>query len=398
MNPILNNKIFTADVEVRADRNGRLYLYGSQDVYGNDDYCSKSYHVFSTDDMVNFVDHGESISSDEYLYAPDAIECNGTYYLYYCTSSGREMVAESQNPEGPFINSRHVIGADGDGIDPAVLVDDDGKVYYFWGQFDLRGGELMEDMCTLKPETVNRCIINEREHFFHEGASIRKRNGIYYLVYTDVSSDRATCMAYATSDHPLGPYTRRGVILNNAGCDPATWNNHGSIFEYKGKWYIAYHRACFNNHTVRRVCVEPIEFDEFGLIREVQMSVGGAEGAIDSKRYIDAWRASRLGGGAQSVLCEDGGEALSLSAPGDRAAYRTLRFTGDEKYIVLDVESASEDCELAVSFGWYEQCAAQCVLRGSQTVGEISVPQGERVVYLRLKKGNIVLRGFEFKS
>lgn len=397
MNPVLDNKIFTADVEARADRNGRLYLYGSQDVYGNHEYCSKAYHVFSTDDMVNFTDHGESFSSEEYLYAPDAIEHNGKYYLYFCTSSGREMVAESEKPEGPFVNPRPVVGADGDGIDPSVMVDDDGKVYYFWGQFELRGGELMDDMCTLKPETVNRCIINERDHFFHEGASIRKRNGIYYLVYTDVSNGRATRMAYATAKHPLGPYTRRGVILDNAGCDPSTWNNHGSIFEYKGQWYIAYHRACFGNHTVRRACVEPIEFDEFGLIREVQMSVGGSEGAVDSQRYIDAWRASRLSGKARSILCKDGREALRFSRPEDRAAYRLVRFSGKEKQIVLDVESASEDCELAVRLGWYEQCGAQCVLKGSNTEGEIKAPQGECIVFLHLLKGEMVLRGFRFE-
>ena len=237
MNPILDRGIYTADMEGRPDRDGRLYLYGSTDKYGNTEWCSREYHVFSTDNMIDYVDHGISFSTaDDALYAPDCIERNGTYYLYYCDSNGRELVAESDKPCGPFSNPRPIEIADGDGIDPAVFIDDDGQAYYFWGQFELRGGRMKEDMCTLEPGSINRCIINEAEHGFHEGASLRKRNGIYYLVYTDISRDRATCISYATAEHPLGPYTRRGVIVDNAECDPETWNNHGSIFEYRGQW------------------------------------------------------------------------------------------------------------------------------------------------------------------
>lgn len=83
-------------------------------------------------------------------------------------------------------------GADGDGIDPAVFIDDDGTAYYFWGQFQLRGGILTDDMTALIPESVKSNILTEHEHGFHEGASIRKRNGKYYLVYTDISRGRAT--------------------------------------------------------------------------------------------------------------------------------------------------------------------------------------------------------------
>lgn len=397
MNPILDNKTFTADVEARADKNGRLYLYGSRDVYGNDEYCSRSYHVFSTEDMVHFTDHGESFSHPSYLYAPDAIERGGVYYLYFCTDSGREMVAQSDRPEGPFVNPKPVTGADRDGIDPAVFIDDDGKAYYFWGQFDLRGGELMDDMCTLKPETICRSILNEREHGFHEGSSIRKRGDIYYMVYTDISTGRATRMSYATAKHPLGPYTPRGVILDNAGCDPATWNNHGSIFEYRGQWYIAYHRACFGNHTVRRVCVEPIEFDEFGLIREVQMSIGGPEGAVPAEKYVDAWRASRLRGSAKSALTGEGREVLAMMQPGDRAEYRLVRFNGNEKKIILDVEMSDEDWEIVVRVGWYEQCGVRCVLKSGAPERRMDVPAGEAVVWLELVKGSVQLRGFRFE-
>lgn len=67
---------------------GRLYLYGSMDIPGHNDYCSDRYHVFSTDDMVHWTDHGISCRREgELLYAPDCMAADGRYYLYYCTNS-----------------------------------------------------------------------------------------------------------------------------------------------------------------------------------------------------------------------------------------------------------------------------------------------------------------------
>lgn len=218
MNPLLPNLTFLSDVEARPWNDGRLYVYGSQDLLNGDSYCSKEYHVYSTDNLKDWVDHGVSLSSDQILYAPDCIYKNGLYYLYYCTAGNGEYVATSASPSGPFTDSKEIAVANGDSIDPAVFVDDDGQAYYFWGQFHLRGAKLSANMSHL--ESVQDHILTEEEHGFHEGASIRKRRGIYYLIYTDITRYRATCLSYATSKSPLGPYTKRGVMIDNYGCDP----------------------------------------------------------------------------------------------------------------------------------------------------------------------------------
>ena len=45
-------------------------------------------------------------------------------------------------------------------------------------------------------------------------SSMRKRNGIYYYVYPCVYRDKKlTCLAYATSKSPLGPFTYQGIII-----------------------------------------------------------------------------------------------------------------------------------------------------------------------------------------
>ncbi len=332
MNPILPRNYFVPDVEARVMPDGRLYIYGSFDVLNSNVYCSYEYHVFSTDDptLTNWVDHGVSFTNTveqpglpwlpgELLWAPDAIHKDGKYYLYACSAGDGEVVAVSDKPYGPFTDSKRVVGADGDGIDPAIFVDDDGQAYYFWGQFSLRGAKLKDDMCTVDQDSLVYGVLTEQEHGFHEGASIRKINGKYYLVYTDITRGKATCLSYAMSDSPLGPYKRCGVIVDNMYCDPYTWNDHGSICEFKGQWYIFYHRSSQNSNLNRRVCVEPITINADGTINEVCMTSQGPSGPINAFETIDASIACRMRGSlyiknehpeadvANEVLVECGG-------------------------------------------------------------------------------------------
>lgn len=342
MNPILPVQHFVPDVEARVWSDGRITLYGSYDITGGTSYCSYEYRVFSSPDLIHWQDHGESFSStgpnsgvpwtDSPLYAPDCIYHNGRYYLYFCLANGGEGVAVSDNPAGPFTQASPVAGADGDGIDPAALVDDDGQVYYFWGQFSLRGARLRPDLRGIEPDTLHKGILTEAEHGFHEGACIRKRNGLYYLVYTDISRGRATCLAYATSAAPLGPYVKRGILIDNTGCDPQTWNNHGSIAEFNGQWYVFYHRSSQAGNFNRRVCVEPITFHADGSIDEVEMTTQGAAGPLDATQSLDAWRACLLSGTVRTEAVGPTGADPSVSEhltqihAGDWAAFKYLDF------------------------------------------------------------------------
>ena len=331
---------------------GRLYLYGSWDHPHSDYYCSREAHCFSTDDMIHFVDHGVIFRNDEefqgmpwnpksWLYAPDAIHKDGKYYYYVCGERNDEGVAVADSPTGPFSPAEPIEVANGDSIDPAVFVDDDGQAYYFWGQFTLRGGMLMDDMKTLIPDTVKDGILTEWEHGFHEGASIRKRGDKYYMVYTDVSRGNATCISYAISDNPLGPYKKGGVIVDNIYCDPASWNNHGSIAEFKGQWYVFYHRSSQNRKTCRRVCAEPIFFDENGYIKEVEMTSSGAEYALNPFNGIPARAACRMMGNCYVTL-EGDREVLVKQRGGhwmtDWVEYKYLDFADGATALTVTVK------------------------------------------------------------
>lgn len=343
MNPILPVQHFVPDVEARQWQDGRMYLYGSYDLSGGTTYCSSEYHTFSSADLIHWQHHGESFRSTPphsdvpwidtaVLYAPDCIYHNGRYYLFFCLSDGSEGVAESVQPTGRFRDAVQVAGASGDGIDPSVLVDEDGQVYYYWGQFRLRGARLKPDLKGIDPATFCPDLITEAGHGFHEGASIRKRNGVYYLVYTDISRGRATCLAYATSRSPLGPFVKGGILLDNTGCDPETWNNHGSLAEFNGQWYLFYHRSSQASRFNRRVCIEPVHFNPDGSITEIEMTTQGVSGPLPATTPIAVWRACLLSGQVrtQSVgpTAEDErvSEHLTLIHNGDWAAYKYLDF------------------------------------------------------------------------
>ena len=363
MNPLFPREYFIPDGEPHVMPDGRLYVYGSADLSEDPGYCSDHYYVFSTNDMENWTNHGISfragtdpeahLQQKVTLGGPDCIEKDGKYYLYYCTSRTGEGVAVSDTPYGPFQNPSPILHADGDAIDPAVFVDDDGQAYYYWGQFTLRAARLKPDMRELDMSTYHPSIATEWEHGFHEGASMRKRGGLYYLIYTDITRGRATCLSYAIGRTPFGPFERKGVIIDNIGSDPSVWNNHGSIEELKGQWYIFYHRSSMNSRACRRMCAEPIFFREDGTIVEAQMTSQGSSSPIDASLKVDASLACRM-----KLPWHEGqeccvhirprkghGEILTMTREGDWAEYRYLDF-GEGKHRFTIYASCPKECRV----------------------------------------------------
>ena len=409
MNPLLPELCCMPDAEAHVMPDGRLYLYGSWDISGTPYYCSDVLHTFSTDDMVHFTDHGVifensdnhrgmSWSSNPLLYAPDAIHKDGKYYLYVCADHGEEGVAVADRPEGPFSDAEPVVGADGRGIDPAIFVDEDGQAYYLWGQFSLHGGKLADDMKTIIPGSEKTDILTEWEHGFHEGSSLRRRGDRYYIVYTDIARGRATCLSYAVADHPLGPYTKGGVIIDNVYCDPQSWNNHGSIECFGGQWYVFYHRSSHNSNTSRRVCAEPIFFDENGMIAEVQQTSSGAEWAL-SPHLIPARSTCRMMGACYITAC-DGREVLQSGGGNhwgqrDWAEYRYIDFGDGSVSKASFCVRGSGSITVKTEDG--EVCAVSFAADNFETVtAPMAKIVGRRAIWLFLE-GDFVLREFGFQ-
>src|ERR1700739_1150767 len=91
-NPFITDN-YTADPSAHVWSDGRLYVYPSHDIPpGNGCNWMDKYHVYSTDDMVNWKDEGEILNASQvpggtpegtFMWAPDCAYKNGTYYFYF---------------------------------------------------------------------------------------------------------------------------------------------------------------------------------------------------------------------------------------------------------------------------------------------------------------------------
>lgn len=279
-NPFIRS-MYTADPSARVWADGRLYVYPSHDIApprGAD--LMDQYHVFSTDDMVNWTDHGEILRADDvpwgreeggFMWAPDCVFKEGTYYFYFPHPSGTEWnstwkigVATSTKPASDFVVQGYIPNLD-PLIDPCVFIDDDGQAYlYHGGGGTSKGGKLKSNMMEIDGamQTMQGLVD------FHEAGWVHKRNGIYYFSYSDNHDDgtKHNRMRYATSTSPLGPWTYRGVYMESTD----SYTNHGSIVEFKGQWYAFYHNSALSGHDwLRSICVDKLFYNEDGTIKTV---------------------------------------------------------------------------------------------------------------------------------
>ncbi|MCR5331722.1 MAG: family 43 glycosylhydrolase [Lachnospiraceae bacterium] len=298
----------------------RVYIYGSHDRYGCDEFCDYKLKVWSApvNDLNNWTCHGHSFHTrpdsdhpssvthtENPLYAPDCVEKDGKYYLYTYILGAKGCVSVSDRPEGPFklISTYNYAPEDAgdDGIfnDAGVLVDDDGRVYVYYGFTASNMNELdPDDMHTVIPGSLIKHVIDDGEEVpeerrFFEASSPRKIGDTYYLIYSPRKGSR---LAYATSKSPVGPFTYRGYIIDN-GVDFPGGNDHGSICRIGGQWYIFYHRMTNNSISSRRACVEKIEILPDGTIPPVEMTSLGFEESLNPYRAVSADIACVLRGG-----------------------------------------------------------------------------------------------------
>ena len=304
----------------------RVYIYGSHDSRITE-YCGLELVVWSApvDNLmqwrydgeifkVNKNANGELLRPDstaDVLFAPDVTlvtnaDGSKTYYLYPNNQSGGRngMVCKSSRPDGPFevCNWSKDNPNRTDGIlefDPAVFVDDDGKIYGYWGFNRSFGAELdPETMATVKPgtEIVKDMVsgrMQEGVFSFFEASSIRKIKDKYVFIYSRFSKEGEFglplsnyTLAYAYGDNPLGPWTYGGTIIDGRGREvneqgdtiaSATidGNTHGSICEINGQWYVFYHRQTGLNEYARQAMVAPITVKvEEGEGGKVEISEG----------------------------------------------------------------------------------------------------------------------------
>ena len=361
----------------------RVYLYmtGDEPVSMNgekpktNDYSNiVTLRVLSSDDLVNWTDHG-SVRAAGYggaakwaqnSWAPCAawktIDGQDKFFLYFANSGGGIGVLTADSPTGPFTDplGHALVSRDTPTcasvtwlFDPAVLVDNDGSAYLYFGggvpegkQADpgtARAAKLGEDMISLDGDPVR---INPP--YLFEDSGINRFGNTYVYSYCsnfNVPSSGSPQgfssgeIVYMTSESPMGPFTYTGQVLKNPGSFFGVGgNNHHCMFEFRGKWYITYHAATLDkamgwNAGYRSVFVDRLELNENGLPAPSKGTFAGVSQlhALDPYKAIPGATAVSMAG----VSTELADEADRKAGTGRMA---TVSTTSDGWVAVADAD------------------------------------------------------------
>lgn len=205
-------------------------------------------------------------------------------WMYY-TSSESGAIYRSKNPKiGRWYK---VCDNPHPWNDPWIFVDDDQRVYAYWGSGESGGiscceldpddnfKPLTEDVVCIKTNTEEHGYEvggdnNEGGNPWTEGAAMFKHEGKYYLTYAVPGTQlRSYCDGYYVSDSPMGPFT----VGKNS---PATFKSrgfvtgvgHGGLFTDKtGRiWTIDCVNIANKHWFERRLAVFPVTVEEDGLL------------------------------------------------------------------------------------------------------------------------------------
>ena len=312
----LVSHMFTADPSAHLFQ-GQIYIYPSHDIDAGvkeDDlgshFAMRDYHVLSQKTPASpVVDHGVALKLEDVawaskmLWAPDAAESKGTYYLYFPAKDKEGVfrigVASASKPEGPFKAEKEYMKGSFS-IDPCVFKDKDGSYYLYFG--GIWGGQLqrwksgsygatdesqpangqpalmakvarldanMKQMAEA-PRNVQildaqgKILLSEdHDRRFFEAAFVHQYQGKYYFSYSTGDTHN---IAYATGTSPYGPFTYQGVILKPV----KGWTNHHSIVEQNGKWYLYYHDVEISGKThLRNIKVTELKYRPDGSIETI---------------------------------------------------------------------------------------------------------------------------------
>lgn len=403
---------------------GRVYLYMTCDepmldangeIKENDYSNIYKINVISSADLVNWTDHGSVYASSEKgaatwgnnSWAPAAaykeIDGKMKFFLYFANGGNGIAVLSSDSPTGPFTDpiGEALISRDMPTcaevtwlFDPAVLMDDDGNAYIYFGggvpsedkvsnPGTARVAKLGEDMISLDGDPV----VIENVSYLFEDSGINKINGTYYYSYCsnfNVPEDRADEIGFhcgeiitMSSDNPMGPFTLCGPILKN----PQYYfgrggNNHHCMFEFEGQLYMSYHtrqleEAIGINKGYRSTNIDKVTLDSNGNIEMIQGTTAGVE-QVGSLNPYEKVRAVTMGIMAGVETTQFGEDSVK---------------TGSGDMIVTGIHDGSWISVYGADFGAAGAEEFHVSARGTET-GYIKIcldsPEGEVIGYAEL--------------
>lgn len=296
-NPIIQTA-YTADPAPMV-YNDRLYVYTTHDEDDSTWFTMNNWKVFSTNDMVNWTDHGVILSYNDFdwakrdAWAAQCIERNGKFFMYApmiskTNNKGAIGVAVADSPFGPFHDplGKPLVQSEWGDIDPTIFVDDDGQAHLYWGNPKLKYVKLNQDMISYSGDIVEVPMTAEsfgkrdgkdnpeRPTKYEEGPWLYKRKNLYYLFWP--GGPLPEFIGYSTSKSAQGPWKYGRIIMPAEG---KSFTNHPGVIDFRGKTYFFYHNGALPGGSgfTRSVSVQEINFNKDGSISPFKMTNGITE-------------------------------------------------------------------------------------------------------------------------
>ena len=261
---------------------GQVYLYATDDQSNSGKYWdSTAWRLYRSRDLRTWQDLGAPLDVTAFAWAPNTAKAwapeaayrNGRYYFYAPIGGTTIGVAVADRPEGPFRDARGTPLIDrardantgAEPIDPAVLVDSDGRAFLYFGTRTPKVVELAHDMVHTAGPIRDVIVMGMSTPVkYGEAPLMIRRGGLYYFSF---STGWPGQIAYATAASPLGPFAYRGIVLGYRSLS----TNHHAMFEWRGRWWLFYHdRLLPGANDYRRALTSvPLRFTRDGHIAQV---------------------------------------------------------------------------------------------------------------------------------
>lgn len=334
-NPISSEALCADPTAIEYE--GRLYVFGTNDqqeldkkglASENTYEAIKTLVIYSTDDMVNWTNHGVIdvgtiapwIKSSWAPSIVSRVEDDGLthFYLYFSNNgtgvgviTATDILGEWSDPLGHSLISSRTPGLKNCPIpfDPGVVIDDKGDAYLAFGG----GGKgyisnaskivkLGADMISLDSD-----ISDIPAPYFFEASELNYINGTFVYTYNSDWENHAaqwdyecavpsTCsMVYMTSTDPLNSdsWVMRGEYFKNPGLSGFDYsNNHTHVHKYQGKYYIFHHTQTMQaamgvtGGGYRSLAVDVLDVDEDAITFK---RTGASRKGVDAIKDVDAY-------------------------------------------------------------------------------------------------------------
>jgi len=227
-------------------------------------------HVLTRTSQLNLAGCGPSGG----VYAPTLRHHDGRFYLITTNVSGQgNFLVWTDDPSGPWSDP---VPVDAPGIDPSLLFDDDGRVYYT-GNSDSHEAQgifgFQIDLTTGRRLTPRTRIWDGTGGAHPEGPHLYRIGGWYYLLISEGGTEHGHMLTIARSRAPLGPFEscpRNPVLTNRSRLTDAKAIGHADLVQAAdGRWWavclgirpVGYPEC---HHLGRETFLVPVVWDDEG--------------------------------------------------------------------------------------------------------------------------------------